>query len=204
MANFNIQFNIMEGLEQIRKKDFVGIFVKKYTKVKPKHVETQLTLINRDYKILLYHNKGFLIDWGELIHDRFNWGRYISSFNIDYPTDIITIGGLYQYKNKYATYPDHIYGIHPNIYRKPTSLKLPTNTGSHTIKVCFNYKHERDIVSCVTCGNIYGALQVCQNMFNIVEKGDALWNGFKFQKCPICDEQITQDMAKCLACQKLD
>ena len=200
-TNFNVQFNIMEGLEQVRKKDFIRIFVEKYPKVKPKSLEDQLTLVNRDYKILLYHNKGFIFDWGELVHDNLNWGRYISSFNIDDPSTFATIGGLYQYKCTYGPCPDEIHAIHPNIYRKSTYLKLPTVKRNTIIKICLqNY----DIVKYVSeSGNIYGAIQICQNMFNIVKKGEALWDGFKFKKCPICDEQITYDMSKCLPCQNL-
>lgn len=197
-----IQFNIMDGLKQVRKKDFIKIFTEKHPAVRSKELEKDLTAVNRDFNIILYHNKGFLIKWKDLIISGINFGDYISSFNIDDPASIVTVGGnfTYDYSNDY--YKGMTYGIHPNIYRKNTSLQLPTVVNGNIIKICF-YNYQPQIITSLTSkGLIHAALQIPRGIFNNNEKYDGLWNGFKIRRCSICDDCMDGYIDKGNTCKK--
>lgn len=185
----NIQFNIMDGLKKVRKKDFVKTFLEKHPTVSSKDLEKELTAINRDYGIPLYHNKGFLFKWTSLIVKKVNWGDYITSFNIDYPEEMVTIGGNYVYNLDNGYYGDMPYGIHPNIYRKNTNLKLPTVRNGKLIRMCFYEKQIPAIQLLTKLGKLHGVLQIPKNMFLNNTPGDGLWNGFKVNNtCEVCED----------------
>ena len=187
----NIQFNIMDGLEKVRKKDFIKIFIDKYPNIKGKELEKELTAINKDYGISLYHNKGFLFKWIDLKFANINWGDYISSFNIDSPEEMVTVGGNYEYHSDNKRYDGMTFGIHPNIYRKPTIFKFPTVKNGNIIRMCFYAKQIPAIKLSTNLGKLHEALQIPKNMFITNEAGDGLWYGFSIvnqKKCSICDE----------------
>ena len=193
----NIQFNIMDGLNKTNKANFVDRFVKKYPNAKAKVVEKELTAINKDYKINHYHDKGFIFNWGEMVHGGFNWGSYISSFNIDYPTDFLTIGGNYQYL---LDYEEIIWGIHPNIHMKGTELLTQNERYNEAIIICLSERQADDVEGFVSFGYLHGALQVIRNLFNNVEKGDGLWDNFAINRCRYCDDFVADGEKVCKEC----
>ena len=185
----NIQFNIMDGLERVRKKDFIKIFIKKHPAVRPKALEKELTAINKDYGIPLYHNKGFLFKWTNLTVQAVNWGDYITSFNMDCPEHMVTVGGNYVYDSGNDSYGGMPYGIHPNIYRKNTDFRLPTVKNGHIIRMCFYGGQIPTIQRLTSLGMLHEVLQVPKNMFLNNKPGDGLWTGFRVENsCDICDD----------------
>lgn len=201
----NIHINLMDGLLKVRKEDFINIFLDKHKDVSRKLLNDELTAVNKKYGIILYHNEGFLFDWGELTHSSINWGRYISSFNMNYPAELITTGGnfTYIYKDIYTPKGQELHAIHPNIYRKYTNCK-PYN-GKNCMRICLDYEQPNYVIRFAKRGLIFSALQIVRNMLDNVTRGDAKWNGFKLRSCSICDEQITTQQGEtvCSSCKKL-
>lgn len=190
----------MENFLKVRKEDFVNTFITKYPQVKPKDLHKELTAVNRDFGIVLYHDKGFLFDWGgDIIASKVNWGRYISSFNIDHITSVVTTGGNFKYISRGSTH-----AIHPNIYVKPCYIKQYNK--SMIMKLCF-WTQEPEITKLVSLGYIHPAIQVMKSMLESAAPGYAKWGGFNLpiNKCKICDERITKEQGNtCSSCKKLD
>lgn len=187
------QIDLMDGLTQVNKKDFVEIFCDKY-KTSKKLVSAELAAINRDYGIGNYHNKGFIFSWGKIVSEGVNWGTFASSFNIDNPLDMVTVG--YD-PIKYST-PDR--AIHCNIYRKPTTLQLPSVKDRYIMRICFYGRQDIEIANFTKMGLLYSVLQIGKNMFLNNQKGDGLWHNFLFRKCKICDEQVNNEQDVCASC----
>jgi hypothetical protein len=179
----NIQFDIMQGLKKITKKEFVKIFRAKYTKPKREIIEKNLTQINRDYGIINYHDQGFLFKWPELIVSGVNFGEYITSFNIHYPDQMITVGGNLQEKQSRSN------AIHLNIYEKATDI-LPNIYNGRAMKMCFWGNQHSEILEFTRMGQIATALQVPKNMFAVNDLKDGMGKFFGFWKCRICDDNI--------------
>ena len=207
----NIHFNIMEPFSAIRKEDFVKIFVEKYPKVKPKDLHKELTAVNRDFGIPVYHEDGFIFEWGgDIVAGGINWGRFISSFNIQDPTHIVTTGGNFVYN--YSTQKPH--AIHPNIYNKPLYFdKYNEDTKGYYVQygtgycmqVCLWGNQPNAVINFTKLGLLYSAIQTVKSMLEAAERGYAKWDGFKFRSCQICDERITEEQGdKCPACSKLE
>lgn len=194
----NIHINLMDGLLKVRKEDFVNIFLDKHKGVSRKLLNDELTAINKKYGIILYHNEGFIFDWGELIHSSVNWGRYLSSFNMYHPYEFVTTGGNFIY-----SYYGELHAIHPNIYNKPTYCN--PHKGRYSMRICLDGGQPRYVKDFASKGLIFSSLQVVRNMLDNVTRGDAKWNGFKLRSCSICDEQITTQQGEtvCSSCKKL-
>jgi hypothetical protein len=186
------QIDLMSGLKVSTKKEFVRTFARNYSNSRTKYlevkttVEKQLSAINKDYGIVNYHSKGFIFNWGEIHSCGVNWGEYRSSFNIECPEDIITVGGNYEC--------DYFYnggGIHPNIHADVTTLQLPTKiNGYYVPKVCLDrYLQVPQIITFTNKGLIYEVLQVVKNIFDNNEPGDGLWDDLLLQCC-ICGDPI--------------
>lgn len=187
------QVDLMGGLEMSTKREFVRTFARKYSKSRVEYlevkttVEKQLSAINRDYGIVNYHNKGFIFNWGEIQSCGINWGEYRSSFNIDCPEDIVTIGGNYE-----CEYYCDGGGIHPNIHADTTRLQLPTKINQHYIpKVCLDQIEQiPQIITFTNRGLIYEVLQVVKNIFDNNEPGDGLWEDL-LPSCDDCGEPLS-------------
>lgn len=206
----NLHFNIMEPFSAIRKEDFVKIFVKKYPNVKPKDLHKELTAVNRDFGIPVYHEDGFIFEWGgDIVADGVNWGRFISSFNIQDPTHIVTTGGNFVYN-----YIQNPHAIHPNIYNKPLYFdKYKGVKGTYSsynnvilcMQVCLWGNQPNSVINFTRLGLLYSAIQTVKSMLEAAENGYAKWSGFKFRSCKICDERITEEQGdKCPSCSKLE
>ena len=189
-----LTFNIMNGLERVTKRDFCKIYRQKFPQRKEKDVAKELTDVNREFKIVLYHNQGFLFDWGELKFEGINWGRFISSFNINAPEEIITVGGNYHCLHG---------GIHPNIYVKPTKL-LPDIYHGNACRVCFDWAQYPLIRLAWENGRIFEILNFTKAMFDHNQRGDGLWRFFDFRKCKTCDDlMVNAEGDLCKACSVL-
>lgn len=198
----------MEPFSRIRKEDFVKIFITKYPKVKPKDLHKELTAVNRDFGIPVYHEDGFIFEWGgDIVAGGVNWGRFISSFNIHDPTHVVTTGGNFVY-NSAGEMP---HAIHPNIYNKPLYDKKYKGTKGYNerrnmhMQLCLWNPQINPVINFTRMGLLYSAIQIMKNMLESAERGYAKWNGFKFRSCKICDEQITIEQGdKCPSCLKLE
>lgn len=187
------QVDLMGGLTRSNRREFVRMFTlahstpKTYIAMK-ETVERQLTAINRDYGIVNYHNKGFIFNWGEIKSCGINWGYYRSSFNMDYPDNMVTVGG--NYSCMLDGKPDQ--GIHINIYNHVTYLELPTVVGRKIMSVCYNGDQPRQIREYSNRGLIHEVLQITKNMFDTNTEKDGLYgNGyFRFKHCRVCDDMI--------------
>lgn len=190
-----LPFNIMNGLEKVTKRDFCRIYREKFPKRKEKDLAKELTDVNRDYKIVLYHNQGFLFDWGELKFGGVNWGRFISSFNINSPKEMITVGG--NYVERYHG------GIHPNIYVKPTTILRDIYYGN-SCRVCLYGRQIEAIDIAWKDGRIFDILSVIKAMFDNNEAGDGLWYNFNHKRCSTCDDiMINVEGDLCKSCSAL-
>ena len=186
------QVDLMGGLEMSTKREFVRTFARKYSKSRAEYlelkttVEKQLSAINRDFGIVNYHNKGFIFNWGEIQSCDVNWGEYRSSFNIDCPEQIVTIGGNYECD----CYIDGG-GIHPNIHANTTQLNLPTKINKYYIpRICFDNCEQVPLIKFFTNkGLIYEVLQVAKNIFDNNEQGDGLWDDL-LPSCYDCGEPL--------------
>jgi hypothetical protein len=186
------QVDLMGELVKSSKREFVQEFAiahstpKTYMIIK-ETVEKQLTAINRDYGIVNYHNKGFIFDWGEIHSCGINWGKYRSSFNMDLPDNMVTVGGNYECN---LGGPD--IGIHINIYNRATKLQLPTVVDSKIMSICYYGDQQRQIREYSNRGLIHDVLQITKNMFDTNTKNDGLYgNGyFRFKHCSVCDDMI--------------
>ena len=197
------QVDLMGGLVKSSKREFVREFAlahstpKTYMAMK-ETVERQLTAINRDYGIVNYHNKGFIFDWGEIKSCGINWGKYRSSFNMDLPDNMVTIGGNYECK---LGGPD--IGIHINIYNHDTKLELPTVQNHKIMSICYHGDQPRQIKEYSNRGLIHEVLQITKNMFDTNTEKDGLYgNGyFRFKHCSVCDDMILGDQGDlCKVC----
>ena len=196
----------MDGLEKVRKKDFIKIFMGKYPETNSKELEKDLTTINKERNIVLYHNQGFLFELRNL-HTKDKsvmFGDYVSSFNINAPHNMITTGGNYAY-SAHGNYP---HAIHPNIYVKHTLLRLPTVRDNQVIQLCFNERQKPLIDELTKKGLLYSAFDMVNHIFSNTERYDGLWHGFKFPGgCDICEDQTLERVYKngivfrCKKCQ---
>lgn len=199
----NVEFNVMGNLLKVRKEDFVKSFVEKYPNTNPKELHRELTAVNKEFGIILYHNQGFLFDWGsDIIASGVNWGRYISSFNITCPLEVITTGGNFKFKHYGRTH-----AIHPNIYEKICTIQEYKDLMYYgkIMRLCF-WGHEGSILGFIRNGFIYGAIQTMKNMLESAQPGYAKWGGFVLPilRCKICDERITNAQGDmCSSCKKL-
>ena len=177
----------MDGLEKVRKKDFIKIFMKKYPETNPKELEKDLTTINKQRNIALYHNQGFLFELkGLCTKDKsVVFGDYVSSFNINGPHEMITVGGNYASDN---TNKPH--AIHPNIYMKWSNLKLPTVKYNQVIQLCFSERQKPSIDELAKKGLLYSVFDMVNHIFSNTERNDGLWHLFKFPGgCDVCEDR---------------
>ena len=197
------QVDLMGGLTKSNKREFVRTFAlahstpKTYMAMK-ETIERQLTAINRDYGIVNYHNKGFIFNWGEIKSCGINWGQFRSSFNMDLPDNMVTIGGNYECK---LGGPD--IGIHINIYNHDTKLELPTVQNRKIMSVCYFGDQPRQIREYSNRGLIHEVLQITKNMFDTNTPKDGLYgNGyFRFKHCRVCDDMILDNQGDlCKTC----
>lgn len=198
------QFDITEGLEQCSREQFVNNAVE-YIKntyknrVTKTFIYKELAGVNRRNGIIFYHTKGFVFRWKELKCAGINWGKYYSMFHLDHPTQIPTIGGNFVANYHDETYNGMAYAIHPNIYRKPSSLKLKSEAKQYIIRMCISYEQEPHMQRAASFGAYNELIQIVRNMFNNNEPGDGLWHMFgkavKNQEkvCDICGDAALVD-----------
>lgn len=197
------QFDITEGLEQCSREQFISNAVD-YIKRKHKRdvtktfISKELNAVNKRNGVILYHTKGFVFRWKELKCAGVNWGKYYTMLHIEHPQEFPTIGGNYFVRSRDEDYKGMNYAIHPNIYRKPSKIKLPSEAQGYIIRMCIGYAQERPLESAASFGAYNEQIQVLLNMFNNNEKHDGLWDMFHVVKneekvCDICGDAALAD-----------
>lgn len=177
---------IMGGLKPRPKRRFIKKFLDKYPKANKEMVHEELKAVEKQFGVLKYHNKGFIFNLGNLTAHGYDFGNFISSFNIDATETIVTVGG------KFSVPRGMGFGtiIHPHIYSDHTKLKLPIVKNNRATKICLGdikYVYERMI----SFGMFFDAIDAVSTMLKSVELEAGLWHVFNFPTCSECDDNLT-------------
>jgi hypothetical protein len=182
------------SLKWCNKEEFAKVY-QKYTGLKLKEILRLLTAINRQYGIVWYHTKGFIVKFsvkGQMPRTKtlIDWGTYYSIFHLDIPKDFFTIGG-----NHLA---DSVDAIHPNIYRKNgydyhRSYK----------RICLSTNmYYMNMTPFLKAGELHSYIdQVLACVYS--NTGNGLFGRFAgkaYQNCKSCGEYINVGQDRCEKC----
>ena len=177
------------------KLDFARSY-QKYTNLPIKTCLSILTEVNKKYQIVWYHTKGFifhihLITQVKNFKFTLDWGDYYLLFNVDYPSDFVSVGGNYKIWNGD--------GIHANIYTKRSQIGYNIN------KICVNPQHSyANSKLLVQSGNILAHIDQMVGYLTSND-GNGLFDYFHthaYNKCQYCGDYVNLNETICDTCTK--
>ena len=158
-----------------------------------------LTAINRQYGIVWYHTKGFIVKFSvknkaPRTQNLIDWGVYYSIFHLDIPKDFLTIGGNYKSHDEVA--------IHPNIYRKNGY-----QYHFYHQRICLNeHIMNVDFKPLIKAGGLHSYIdQVLTCVYS--NAGNGLFGRFAriaYMNCKSCGEYINVGQDRCEKCIKAE
>lgn len=217
-----VQRSFVENIKFTYRCRFLSNFLSKNPKLQKEDILQELDALEKEYGEIKYFTRGFVINFGKIFVQGFDFGNLTCLFHIDRPLNLLSVtdsNRAYMQKYRISNTPkielSTIFAIHPNIHledlaenyndepyikfyeNNPFILELKDqgayiDDAKHAMIVCLG-EVEPIYNGYIKAGMFTAAFQAVIAMLNNADNEDCLYNDFNLPCCECCDEAITYE-----------